>query len=81
VPRSFQNAIEEEEFDTVGGLIMSIFGRMLKRGEFAGRDGFEFEVLHSDTRRVYLLRVIRESDRAPSPEGQAEADSESVDTT
>ncbi|MBS1147238.1 MAG: hypothetical protein H6R08_1414 [Proteobacteria bacterium] len=49
----------DEEFDTVGGLIVSRFGHLPKRGESVKFAGFNFSVLRSDSRRLYALRVSR----------------------
>jgi CBS domain containing-hemolysin-like protein len=49
---------EEDEVDTVGGLIFSLIGRVPARGEIIRHPaGVEFEVLDADARRVKKLRV------------------------
>src|SRR5208282_633449 len=49
---------EQEEVDTLGGLVSSLAGRVPKRGEvIAHPSGIEFEVLDADPRRVKRLRV------------------------
>jgi CBS domain containing-hemolysin-like protein len=49
---------EQEEVDTLGGLVTSLAGRVPKRGEvIAHPAGIEFEVLDADPRRVKRLRV------------------------
>jgi CBS domain containing-hemolysin-like protein len=49
---------EEETVDTLGGLVFTLAGRVPKRGEvIAHPDGFEFEVLDADPRRIKRLRV------------------------
>src|SRR6185436_3753074 len=45
----------DEEFDTVGGLVISHFGRMPKRGEQVTFEGLTFQVLRSDSRRLHVL--------------------------
>lgn len=57
----FATGFSEEEFDTVGGLVLSRLGHLPKRGEHVNIDGFDFQVLSSDKRRIHLLKVIRES--------------------
>lgn len=47
----------DEEFDTIGGLIMNRFGHLPKRGESITIDQFKFKILHADTRRIRLLKV------------------------
>ena len=49
----------DEEFDTVGGLVVSRFGHLPKRGESVKFDGFQFNVLRSDSRRLHAVRVTR----------------------
>ena len=46
---------EDKEFDTVGGLVLSHFGHLPKRGERLGIDQFNFEVVRADNRRIHLL--------------------------
>jgi magnesium and cobalt transporter len=53
----------DDEFDTVGGLVVSRFGHLPKRGESVGFDGFEFTVLRADSRRLHTLRVSRLASR------------------
>jgi CBS domain containing-hemolysin-like protein len=47
-----------EDVDTLGGLIVTLVGRVPTRGEvIRGPDGLEFEVLDADPRRVKRLRI------------------------
>jgi magnesium and cobalt transporter len=55
----------DEEFDTVGGLVVSRFGHLPKRGESVRFDGFSFSVLRADSRRLHAVRVTR----VPEEEG------------
>jgi CBS domain containing-hemolysin-like protein len=49
---------EQEEVDTLGGLVSTLAGRVPKRGEvIAHPAGIEFEVLDADPRRIKRLRV------------------------
>ncbi|MBU1691383.1 MAG: CBS domain-containing protein [Gammaproteobacteria bacterium] len=47
----------DEDYDTVGGLVVSKFGHMPKRGEHVAIDGLKFSVLRADSRRLYTLLV------------------------
>lgn len=48
----------EEEVDTLGGLMVTIAGRVPVRGEILqGPDSYEIEVLDADPRRVKRLRI------------------------
>ncbi len=49
----------DEEFDTVGGLVVSRFGHLPKRGESVKFDGFLFTILRADSRRLHAVRVAR----------------------
>ncbi|MGI9277603.1 MAG: HlyC/CorC family transporter [Endozoicomonas sp.] len=53
----FSSRFSDEEFDTIGGIVMQEFGHMPKRNEFVEVAGFRFDVLNSDGRRIRLLRV------------------------
>ncbi len=49
---------DEEDIDTLGGLVVSLIGRVPQRGEIITHpDGTEFEVLEADPRRVKRLRI------------------------
>ena len=50
-------AFSDEDFDTVGGLVLHRFGRLPKRGESVAIDGLRFTVLRADSRRLHLLSV------------------------
>lgn len=65
----FGTQFEDEEFDTVGGLVLKAFGRLPKRGESTLIDGLRFRVLRADSRRLYTLQVERvapAADAAPA---------------
>jgi magnesium and cobalt transporter len=53
----FSGGLDEEEFDTIGGLLMKAFGHLPQRNETTTIDNFIFRVLYSDTRQVHLIRV------------------------
>lgn len=53
----FSADLSAEKFDTIGGLVTHAFGRVPRRGEQIKVDGFQFEVLRSDRRRIHLLRI------------------------
>jgi magnesium and cobalt transporter len=56
---AFGTAYDVEEFDTIGGLVLSRFGRVPKRGEQISFDNLNLRVLRSDSRRLHLLQVAR----------------------
>ncbi|MDE2184972.1 MAG: hypothetical protein KGJ78_18310, partial [Alphaproteobacteria bacterium] len=46
------------DIDTLGGLVVSLVGRVPQRGEIVAHPlGVEFEVLEADPRRVKRLRI------------------------
>ncbi|WP_460034718.1 HlyC/CorC family transporter [Methylothermus subterraneus] len=53
----FHADFKPEDFDTIGGLIVSTLGHVPKRGEQVRLGRFLFEVLRADNRRVHLLKV------------------------
>lgn len=67
---------EEEEADTLAGLIFKIAGRVPARGEIIRhQSGLEFEILDSDPRRVKKVRInARQTSQAGT---EPEADSSS----
>jgi magnesium and cobalt transporter len=57
--QAFGTDYSDEEFDTIGGLILKRFGRVPKRGEQIGFDNLTFKVLRADSRRLHLLQVTK----------------------
>jgi len=56
--RYFNAEFSDEDFDTVGGLVMHELGHMPRRGESIQIDRFQFNVQRADSRRVHLLQVM-----------------------
>jgi len=54
---AFGSQFSDEEFDTIGGLVLHHLGRVPKRNEVAEINGIRFQVLRSDSRRLYTLLV------------------------
>lgn len=53
----FKTDFSDDEYDTIGGIILHTFGRLPKRGESIKIKNWRFRVLQSDNRRIYLLEV------------------------
>jgi magnesium and cobalt transporter len=53
----FHSAFSDDEFDTVGGLVMNAFGHLPKRNEITEIGAFRFRILNADSRRIHLLRL------------------------
>jgi len=53
----FKTQLSDEEFDTIGGLVIQAFEHLPKRGESIEFEGFHFEVVRADKRRIQWLRI------------------------
>ncbi|GGX96273.1 ion transporter [Litchfieldella qijiaojingensis] len=53
----FDTEFSDDEFDTVGGLVMQRFGHLPQRGEYADLGTWRFTVLNADNRRIRLLQA------------------------
>jgi magnesium and cobalt transporter len=53
----FGAELSDDEFDTMGGLLMQEFGRMPERDEKCRIGRYDFKVLRADSRRIYLLQM------------------------
>lgn len=53
----FKARLPDDEFDTVGGLVIHTFGHLPRRNEETILDRFRFRVLSADKRRIHLLRM------------------------
>ena len=67
----FDVAFDDSDFDTIGGLMVSALGHLPGRGESVVVDGFRFNVVRADSRKVRLLQVEQVADPASSPTEQA----------
>ena len=63
--------LNDEEYDTIGGLILQELGRMPRRGEAVQIGGLELKVTRADRRRIETLRVTspRDLDIRPADGG------------
>lgn len=58
---------QEEDIDTLGGVVYALAGRIPARGELVGHpSGIEFEVLDADPRRIKRLRIHLPKEHAGS---------------
>lgn len=53
----YSSSLSDDEFETIGGLIIHTFGYVPERGESVSLNDFRFEVLRSDNRRIHLLKL------------------------
>jgi magnesium and cobalt transporter len=56
----FECELADDEYDTIGGLVLHELGRLPRRGEKIGFGGFEFAVIKADDRRIDALQVQRD---------------------
>ncbi|WP_233346671.1 hemolysin family protein [Hyphobacterium sp. CCMP332] len=64
---------EDDDIDTLGGLVFMIAGRIPERGEMILHPGgFEFEVLDADPRRIKRLRIRKKGRRSSKDESSWE---------
>ncbi|HEU4529958.1 MAG TPA: transporter associated domain-containing protein [Steroidobacteraceae bacterium] len=64
----FGTEFEDEDYDTIGGLVTHELGRLPRRGESVTVEGIEFRVQRADRRRIETLRVTMPRDVPPRPE-------------
>lgn len=53
----FRTEFSDEEFDTIGGLVIQAFGHMPARNEVTQIENFEFKVINADQRKIHSLRM------------------------
>lgn len=53
----FATQFDDEEFNTIGGVILKAFAHVPSRGETTKMQNLRFKILHSDNRRIYLMEV------------------------
>ncbi|MEM7209853.1 MAG: transporter associated domain-containing protein [Pseudomonadota bacterium] len=53
----FKESFSDEEYDTIGGLVMHHAGHMPRPGEIVSVHEREFKVLAGDSRRIHLLQL------------------------
>lgn len=53
----FNKNFSDDDFDTIGGILMQEFGHLPKRNEVVQVDNMQFRVLYADNRQIHLLRL------------------------
>lgn len=56
---TFNTTFDEEDADTIGGIVLHAFGHMPARGESIELQGLTFKVSKANSRRLVQLQVIR----------------------
>ncbi|ENO89203.1 HlyC/CorC family transporter [Thauera linaloolentis] len=68
--KAFATHFCDDEYETIGGLLMRKFGRLPQRGDVVELEGLRFQVLRADTRRLHSL-LVEVLTQAPSGAGAA----------
>ena len=63
----FNLEIGERDFESVGGFIIHLLGRVPKAGEKIFHQDLEITVLEADSRRVRRLRIEKIPEQSPEP--------------
>jgi magnesium and cobalt transporter len=69
----FGTDFPDDEFDTIGGLVVNALGHLPMRGETVELGGFRFTVMRADSRRVHLICVERLGADEEEPSGSPAA--------
>jgi len=70
----FYSQFSDDDFDTIGGIVMQAFGHVPGRNEKVVLGDFTFRVLYSDNRKIHLLRVSRKvKKKSKKDKNQADA--------
>ncbi|QCI19995.1 MAG: CNNM family magnesium/cobalt transport protein CorC [Buchnera aphidicola (Brevicoryne brassicae)] len=62
---TFNTNFQDEEVDTIGGLVMKEFGHLPSRGENLNIDGYDFKVSIADSRKIIQLHVTVPENKIP----------------
>jgi magnesium and cobalt transporter len=65
---AFSTHFSDDDYDTVGGLVIHQLGRLPKRNEVVVIDGLRLQVLRADSRRVHTLLVDPQKRLALEPQ-------------
>lgn len=68
----FDTGLNDDEFDTIGGIIVQTFGRLPDVGESTELDGFSFTITEGDNRQVKRLEARRLTEQETATEARAE---------
>lgn len=63
-----QNEVEDEDIETIGGLVIKYLGHIAKEGDICTIDGFEFRVVKTDGARIVKIKIIAPKKEEPVDE-------------
>jgi len=69
----FKLSLPDDEFDTIGGLVVHQIGHLPKRGERVVIGNLLFKVLRADSRRVHMLQLTLLPEAVERTDGQADS--------
>jgi magnesium and cobalt transporter len=69
----FDTSLDDENYDTVGGLVMHELGHLPRKGETLQLGEFRFRVLQADRRRIHSVEVTRGQAEAAASDGDVAA--------
>ena len=55
----FSSQLDDEEYETIGGVLLHYFGHVPVKDEGIEIDNFKFEIIAADTRKIKLIRVAK----------------------
>lgn len=55
----FSSQLDDEEYETIGGVLLHAFGHVPVKDEGIEIDNFKFEIVAADTRKIKIIRVAR----------------------
>jgi magnesium and cobalt transporter len=55
----FSSQLNDEEYETIGGILLQAFGHVPVKDEGIEIDNFKFEIVAADTRKIKIIRVAR----------------------
>ena len=64
----FGTRFADDEYDTIGGLVLHELGHMPRRGEAIEIGGLKLKVARADRRRIDTLRVVTPRDLELKPQ-------------
>lgn len=67
----FNTDFSDDEFDTIGGIVMNELGHVPSRGESVLINNLEFKILRSTTRRINLLEITPKVVNTGVPDDEA----------
>jgi CBS domain containing-hemolysin-like protein len=65
-----QDSLPQDEFDTIGGFVLHLFGKMPERGEIIHFENYSFRIESIGRTRILKVRIEKEKQAEPEPEAE-----------